>query len=278
MRVSSPTSLDRPHDIAFPFAILVRQRVALRQFLARAIARRYRMSSFGFLWTMVIPLATLAIYAFVFGVVMPVSSGDGGGATGFTLRLFTGLIVFWLMAEVVTQSPTAIVEQTNLVKKSVFPLEIIPAVTVGNALFHGLVSTAVLLAALLALGADLHATALLFPVVLLPFALLLVGLAWFLSAIGVYFRDLMHIVGLVMTGALFLSPVFYSLDRLSPGLRRAVMFNPISFIVGEARAVLLEGRMPDWHGLGLYLAVAWIVAALGLAFFRRARKSFSDVL
>ncbi|MCA0201586.1 MAG: ABC transporter permease [Proteobacteria bacterium] len=271
------TQLDRPADLVIPIAVLVRQRVALRQFLVRAISRRYRMSSLGFLWTMVIPLATLAIYAFVFGVVMPSSNGDGD-TTAFTLRLFAGLIVFWLMAEVITQSPASVVEQTNLVKKSVFPLEVIPAVVVGTALFHSLISTLVLIAALLVLGAGIHPTILLFPIVILPLALLLTGLAWLLAGIGVYFRDLMHIVGLLMTGALFLSPVFYPIERLTPGLQTALMFNPISFIVGEARGVLLEGRAPDWAGLAIYFAIAWIIAAVGLAFFRRARKNFADVL
>jgi lipopolysaccharide transport system permease protein len=274
---SHSTQLERPTDLVIPIAVLVRQRVALRQFLVRAISRRYRMSSLGFLWTMVIPLATLAIYSFVFGVVMP-SSGADGNTTTFTLRLFAGLIVFWLMAEVITQSPTSVVEQTNLVKKSVFPLEVIPAVVVGTALFHSLVSTSVLIAALLVLGRGLHPTVLFFPIVIFPLALLLTGLAWLLAGIGVYFRDLMHVVGLLMTGALFLSPVFYPIERLTPGLQKALMFNPITFIVTEARGVLLEGRGPDWTGLAAYFAVAWIVTALGLAFFRRARKNFADVL
>lgn len=277
MTASPSSHLSRPFDLLVPFAVLLRQRVALRQFLVRAIARRYRMSSLGFLWTMVVPLATLGIYTFVFGVVMPSTWGDGG-TTEFALQLFAGLIVFWLMAEVITQSPTSIVEQTNLVKKSVFPLEIIPAVTVGNALFHGLISTGVLLAAVAVTGAPLHATVFYFPLIVFPFMLLLMGLAWLLAAVGVYFRDLTHIVGLLMTGALFLSPVFYPIERLSPGLQQAIMFNPISFIVGQARAVLLDGRAPDWAGLATYLIVAWLAAALGLAFFRRARKSFADVL
>jgi lipopolysaccharide transport system permease protein len=277
MNAASPTRHEHALDLLIPVAVLVRQRVALWQFLLRAISRRYRVSSFGFLWAMVIPLATLAIFTFVFGVVIPSSSGDGN-TTAFALRLFSGLIVFWLMAEVITQSPTSVVEQTNLVKKSVFPLEIIPAVVVGNALFHCLISTIVLAVALVVVGADIHASIALFPLVILPLALLLTGLAWLLAAIGVYFRDLMHIVGLLMTGALFLSPVFYPIERLSPGLQRAIMFNPVTFIVGQARNVLLDGRMPDWRGLAVYFAVAWAVAALGLVFFRRARKNFADVL
>jgi lipopolysaccharide transport system permease protein len=275
MRAHASTPLDRPIDLAVPVAVLLRQRVAYRQFLVRAISRRYRMSSLGFLWTMVIPLATLAIYSFVFGVVIPVENVD---TTTFTLRLFSGLIVFWVMAEVVTQSPSSIVEQTNLVKKSVFPLEVIPAVVVGTALFHCLVSTLVLVAALLVLGKPLHLTIALIPIVVMPLAFLMLGVAWLLAGIGVYFRDLTHIVGLLMTAALFLSPVLYPAERLSPALQRGITFNPVTVIVDEARAVLLDGRLPDWRRLALYFAAAWIVAALGLAFFRRARKNFADVL
>lgn len=111
---------------------------------------------------------------------MPSSNGD---TTAFTLRLFAGLIVFWLMAEVITQSLTSVVEQTNLVKKSVFPLEVIPAVVVGTALFHSLISTLVLIAALLVLGAGVHPTIILFPLVILPLALLLTGFAWLLALV-----------------------------------------------------------------------------------------------
>jgi lipopolysaccharide transport system permease protein len=81
-----------------------------------------------------------------------------------------------------------------------------------------------------------------------------------------------------MTGVLFLSPVFYSLKRLGPDLQTLVLFNPISFIVVQSRAVLIEGRMPDWAGLLAYLAAAWVVAAFALVFFRRARRNFADVL
>ena len=99
-----------------------------------------------------------------------------------------------------------------------------------------------------------------------------------LSALGVYFRDLTHVVGLIMTGVLFLSPIFYSIGRFSPKIQTLVLLNPVAFIVLQSRRVLLEGRMPEWGGLGWYLLVAWMIAALGLAFFRRARKSFADVL
>lgn len=266
--------------ILVPVVLLMRQHVALRQFLVRAIKRRYRLSAFGLLWTIIVPLTTLGIYTFVFGVVMESrwSTGETTSTYGFSLYLFSGLIVFWVLAEVMGQAPLSIVEHTNLVKRAVFPLEILPPVVVGNAVFHAIVNTGVLLAAVVALGGQIPVTALLLPIILLPFVILLTGLSWIFSAVGVYFRDIVHIVGLFMTGALFISPVFYSTDRLSPALQGLIMLNPITFIIHQVRLVVLDGQGPDWFGLGVYFLIAWMVASIGLAFFRHARANFADVL
>lgn len=262
-----------------PLSFLTTHRVAFRQFLVRAISRRYRLSAFGALWMIVVPLVTLGIYTFVFGVVMESRwNSEQSGTSVFSIYLFSGLIVFWVMAEVVGQSPTAIAEHTNLVKRAVFPLEILPAVVVGSAVFHALVNALVLMAALLALQGTIPLSALWLPVVLAPFVLMLLGFAWILAAIGVYFRDIVHVVGLFLTGALFISPVFYDTSRLNPIIQSVIILNPITFIVVQTRKVILEGQAPDWIGLGLYLLVAWAVASIGLAFFRRARANFADVL
>ena len=267
----------RIREALVPLAVLVRQRVALWQFLVRAISRRYRVSAFGFLWVLIVPLVTLGIYTFVFGSVMQSRWDTGTTELPFSLQLFAGLIVFWLMADAMAQAPTCIVEHANLVKKAVFPLEIIPAVVVGAALFHTLINTAILLAAT-ALLAHVPATAVLFPLVLTPFVILLIGSAWILAALGVYFRDMAHMMTLILTGLLFLSPVFYPLTRLSPALQSIVVFNPVAFIVIQTRRVLLEGNMPDWTGLAIYLVAAWVIASLGFIFFRKARRTFADVL
>ncbi|MBX7198840.1 MAG: ABC transporter permease [Rhodospirillaceae bacterium] len=269
-------------EVLCPPLVLVRRWSAFVQFQQRAIVRQYKMSAFGFFWAALVPLITLGIYAFVFGTVMQ-SRWDGavtasGDQVSFSIYLFAGLLVFWLLAQSAAEACTAVVGHANLVKKSVFPLEILPLTVVGAALFHGAINTAVLLAAMLYVHGSIPVTVLLFPVVIAPFILMLAGFAWILAALGAYFRDLNYVIGLVMTGVMFLSPVFYSLSRLGPGLQGVVMFNPISFIVIQSRAVLVEGHGPDWSGLLVYLAVAWVVAALGLLFFRKSKRNFADVL
>lgn len=269
----------RAMDIALPIAGLIRWRSAFRQFLVRAIARRYRGSALGFVWSLAVPLATLGIYGFVFGTVMQSRWDAGSGApVDFTLNLFAGLLVFWLMADALTQAPSVIIEHANLVKKAVFPLEILPAVAVGNAAFHAAVNAGVLIAGMVIMGHQLSVTILWLPIVLLPFAILITGIAWLLSALGVFFRDLMPLIGLALTGALFLSPVFYPISRLPPAVADWIQFNPITEVVDQVRCVMLEGRAPEFDALAIYLIVAWIVAGCGLAVFRRLRDSFADVL
>ncbi len=269
-------------EFLLPVLVVVRWRVAFWQFLLRAITRRYRASALGLLWTLIVPLFTLGVYTFVFGVIMQ-SRWDAGGAgpggtAGYSLQLFAGLTIFWLMADVLTESPGAIVQHANLVKKAVFPLEIIPITVVGSALFQTLINTAILLAATLLLSGHLPLTTLLYPLILLPFVLLLCGFAWFMSAFGVYVRDLTHVIGLLMTVLLFISPIFYSGDRVSPKLQPFLFLNPISFIVVQSRRVLLDGQLPDWRGLVIYLAVACVAISLGYLFFRKARRNFADVV
>jgi lipopolysaccharide transport system permease protein len=246
--------------------------------LAFEVAARYRGSLLGMLWTVCTPLLLLTVYTFVFGFVYQARwSGMEGGGVTFALVLFTGLNVFNLMAEALSRAPYAIVNTPAYVKKVVFPLEILPCVPVLAALFQAGVGFALLMAAL-ALVQGLPVTALLVPVVLTPLLLLLMGLSWFLAALGVYVRDVAHLMGMVLTVALFLSPVFYPLSALPEPWRILLLANPLTLMVEETRAVLILGRLPQWGALAVYLGVAVVTGCLGFAWFQRTRKGFADVL
>lgn len=250
----------------------------LKQLAWREIASRYRGSVLGLSWPFLAPLLMLAIYSFVFGTVFQARWGLPGESTlDFALTLFAGLIVFNFFAECLGRAPGVIAAQPNLVKKVVFPLELLPLAIVLAALFHAGASTLILIAALAAQGA-LSASALWLPLVWLPFVLMVAGLSWILAALGVFVRDLGQAIGMATTALLFLSPVFYPASALPERLRSWLFLNPLTVPIEQSRAVLSFGEAPSVTALCVYGLLALAVAALGLALFRRVRPGFADVL
>lgn len=249
------------------------------QLTKREVLGRYRGSLFGLVWSLANPLLMLAVYTLVFGYVFAARWGGSVDSTGeFALVLFTGLTVFNLFSECLSRAPNLIVANPNYVKKVVFPLECLPWVTLGAALFHTLVSLGVLLAALLAVRGAIPVTVVLLPFVLLPLVLLALGLTWLLAALGVYVRDTAQIVGVLVSVLLFLSPVFYPASALPPAVRRLFLLNPLVIILESARAVLLWGQAPDWLALAVCTVASGAVAWAGLVWFDRTRYGFADVL
>lgn len=263
-----------------PFRNAWSHRQLIRRFVAREIVGRYRGSIGGLSWSLVQPMAMLLVYTFVFSVVFRArwTAQNEVAGVSFAVVLFVGLIVQGVFAECIGRAPGLIVSQANFVKKVVFPIEILPVVAMGSALFHSLVSFGVLFLAMLVLGNPFHWTILLIPLVLAPFLLLTLGLSWFLAALGVFLRDISQMIGLLVTALLFLSPVFYPLTAIPDAYRPFLMLNPLTFPVEQARDVLIWGKTPAWGGLAIYSAVSWAVAVLGFAWFQRIRKGFADVL
>lgn len=234
----------------------------------------------GLAWSFITPIFMLAVYTFVFAVIFKSRWGTGvnESKTEFAVVLFVGMIVHALFAEVINRAPTLIVANTNFVKRVVFPIEILPIVAMGSALFHGLVSTLVLLAAFMLFNGYLHWTIVLFPVVIFPLLVLTIGLAWIFASLGVFVRDIGQTTVIITTVMMFLAPVFYPISAIPEKFRVAIMMNPLTFIIDQARNVLVFGRLPDWYGLAIYTMVAALVAWLGYVWFQKTRKGFADVL
>lgn len=234
----------------------------------------------GLAWSFFTPLLMLAVYTFVFSVVFNARWADGGeqSNSGFAVVMFTGMIVHGLFAEALNRAPGLILCNVNYVRKVVFPLEILPVVAIAASLFHTVISIGVLLGAYALYKGFVHWTAIFVPFVFLPLAILCLGLAWTLAALGVFVRDVGQTIGLLTTVMLFASPVFYPLTAVPEQFRSVVSANPLTFIMGEARSVLVWGRTPDWEGLAIYTLVAIAVAWAGYAWFQKTRKGFADVL
>jgi len=269
-----PTS---PLEIARSFW---RNRNLIWQLTRRQVVGRYRGSVMGLAWSFFNPILMLLVFTFVFSVVFKTRWGIGTeeSKTDFAIILFVGMIIHGLFSECVNSAPGLILSNVNYVKKVVFPLEILPWVAMGSALFHALVSLAVWAVFYLLVYAGIHWTAVLFPLVILPLVLATMGIAWILTSLGVFVRDITQVIGILTTVLLFLSPIFYPVSALPQQYQMLLHLNPLTFMIEEARAVLIWGRLPDWAGWAVYFAISLAIAWIGFWWFQKTRKGFADVI
>jgi lipopolysaccharide transport system permease protein len=262
---------------------LLGNRHLLRQLTVRDVIGRYRGSVMGIVWSLLNPILLLVVYTFVFSVVFGArwggSAEEGGGSrVMFALNVFAGMIVQTLFAECVNRAPGLLLAHINFVKKVVFPLEILPWMAMGSALFHAMVSTLVLLAGLVLVRHEIPPTALLLPVSVIPLVFFTMGVSWFLASLGVYLRDVAYTTGLLTTVLLFLSPVFYPLANVPERFRGLLLLNPLTWFVEQIRGMLIGGVAPDAQDLVLTWIGAGLCAWLGFAWFQKTRRGFADVL
>jgi len=263
---------------ALVLASVLRNRELIRELIKRDVIGRYRASFGGVLWSFAHPIFMLAVYTLAFGVFFKVRWGGADSTLEFSLVLFAGLIIYNFFAECINRAPALVLNRPGFVKKVVFPLEILPWVAMGSALFHTAVSFLAWIFFYIALHGVPPLTLFWAPVVLLPLLPVVLGLSWALSALGVYVRDVIHIVGIVTLALLFLSPVFFSLDAVPESLRPLILANPLTLIIDQARQVMLYGAMPDFRALGLYSIFSLGFGWAGFALFQMLRDGFADAI
>jgi len=270
------------HSISFNTLLrsVWQHRELISQMTRREVIGRYRGSIMGLAWSFLNPVLMLIVYTFVFSIVFKAKWGIGGeeGQVAFAVILFVGMIVHGLFAECLNRAPSLILGNVSYVKKVIFPLEILPVIAMGSAVFHMLVSIIVLLGAILILGIGIKWTIVLFPMVIFPLILAGLGFAWFLASLGVYMRDVAQITGMFTTVLMFLSPVFYPLSALPDKYQIWLQLNPLTYFMEEARNVLIFGKFPDAAGWVIYLMCGASIAWLGFAWFQKTRKGFADVI
>jgi lipopolysaccharide transport system permease protein len=263
-----------------PFAAeLWTHRDLLWQFTLRNVELRHKGSHLGLIWSFLNPLLMLGLYVLVFGYIFGGTFGvlPGESRADYALGIFIGLILYHFLAEVLGLAPMLIVGNPNFVKKVVFPLEILPAATVGGALVHLLISLGLALASLLIINHHIALTVLWLPVIVLPLILLALGCGWFFAALGVFFRDTNQIMQFVATILLWASGVFYSAQHYAAAWKY-LRFNPVLLAIDLARDAVLWSRPVNGQHLAYLYATGFVACWLGHLAFRRMKPAFADVL
>lgn len=262
-----------------PFTIAFTYRGLLRQMVRRELGNRYQGTLLGWLWSLLNPLLMLLLYTFVFKVIFKARWPDIENSNiEFASVLFIGLLLHGFLAEVLARSTSVIVENSNYVKKVVFPLPIFAWNIVLTALVNMLLGFAILLMFMLVTGKPFYLVGILLPLVFIPFIILALGFCWLLSALSVYFRDLVLIIPPLSMLMLFSSTTFFPLDQAPALIQPVLRVNPLTIIIDSIRDLLVYGRMPDMDLLATYSAVALLLFWAGFYLFKKLSRGFSDVL
>lgn len=262
-------------DYLLPFT----HRGLIRQLALREVAARYKQSWLGTFWLILTPLLMLAVYTLVFREVFQVRwAPPGESALTFALRIFAGLTVFTFFADFINRSPNLVVEQAHLVKKVLFPVQLL----CWSSLVAGLVNLAVSGVLMLLMRwwsfGSLPLSAMALPLVWLPLFVMCLGFGWLLSSLGTYIRDIAQFLSMIVSALVFLSPVFFPAEVLPKQLQAWMWLNPLAPIMTQTRMVLLQGDWPNWSQWSINMAFALMLAISGAWLFKRIRPGFSDVL
>ena len=256
-----------------------RQRGLILELTRREITDRYAGQAIGAVWAVGHPLFLLALYVFVFGYVFKVRLGvTNQSAADYTTYLMSGLVAWLAFQETMSKACVVVTSNASLVKQVVFPFEILPVKSV----LASLVTQAVAIAALtiyvaFSLG-RLPAMYLLLPVAIALQLLAMIGIAYVLSALGAYFRDLKDVVQLFATAGVYLIPAFYLPDWVPPMVKPLLYLNPFSYFIWCYQDVLFFGRFAHpW---------AWVVTPIlsigifygGYRLFMRLKPGFGSIL
>lgn len=262
-----------------PFRSFKRSWQLLAAMTKRDIAARYRGSWLGIFWSLLTPLLLLGVYTFVFGVIFKARWPSSNGVDeNFAALLFCGIITHALFAEVLTRAPKLIVENSNYVKRVVFPLDILSWIAVLTASFHFVIAFMILSIFVGIAGNGLSFYIFAVPLVLLSMALLLVGVCWIFSALGVYLRDLSYLASFLATALIFLSPVFYPLSAVPKGFALAMELNPLTFYIEAFRDLVVLHQWPNLASCMIAVSISLATFFLGYGLFRRVQPGFADVL
>jgi lipopolysaccharide transport system permease protein len=261
-----------------PFRALIAHRQAIQIFVNRDIRGRYINSALGVGWAVIQPLALLALYTFVFSSIMRIRWNEGSGAGEFALYAFCGLLPWLAVADALTRSSSILLDQTPLIKKVVFPTEILPVHLVLSALIVEIVGLAVFLAVVMIGGRLPGWSLLILPLVMALQFFFMTGVAWLLSTLALYLRDVRQVVGLMLTLWMFLTPIVYPASLVPARFRWVLDINPMTAIVDAYRAALLDDRLPALVPFALFAVIAFAVFVSGHWFFMRTKPTFADLL
>jgi ABC-type polysaccharide/polyol phosphate export permease len=257
---------------------LIERRSLLLQLVRRDFQQRYVGSVAGWLWGLIHPVVLLLSYTFIFSVCLHIKPGAGQATQNYPLFLFAGMLPWLLFQETVTRSAASLLEQSNLITKTVFPAEIVPLSIFLSSLVSHLMATALVVAGAAIVLNHISATLIYLPIFVFLLGLFAVGIGWIASSLQVYLRDTAQVLTVALTFWFWLTPIFITEDQFPARLKFLITANPLAYVVRAYRDMLLTYQIPSVGDLGIIAIYSLATFFAGGLFFRYMKRGFADVL
>jgi lipopolysaccharide transport system permease protein len=262
-----------------PFVDIWRQRELFRAILTRELQVRFRGSVFGWVWAILAPLAMLTVYTLVFsGALRLDAARNEANRFDYAFSIFVGLVVFNFFSEIAYRAPLLLAEHKHIIRRSIFPPQILAWIAVARGGVYMLVALSVLLAGQILINQSIHWSWLALPFVLIPLCLTLLGIVWILSTIGALTSDLNHLIISIIPVAMFATPVFYEASNVPEGWRFLIYLNPLTGIIEMMRAIILRGEWPDALAYASSFVASMLIFYAGRTLFMRKKTILVDII
>lgn len=254
------------------FKRIYNYRELLKTNVRKEIRGRYKNSILGVMWSFLNPLLQLAVYAVIFGALL------AGGDKTYHIYICVALIPWTYFTTAITQSAFTIIGNADIIKKVYFPREILPISVVTSGAVNFMISTIIILAFVLIAGLGITKYIILYPIILLVQYTLLLGISFIVSSITVYFRDLEHIIGIILMAAFYGTPIVYKLEQLPENLQVLMQLNPMTHLINAYRDIFYYQQMPNMKALGLLFIGSVLLVVIGYFIFKKLQKGFAEQL
>lgn len=266
--------------VAGSLSEIYRRRWLAVYFARRELSSSYRKSYLGFMWALLNPLLMVALLTLIFSPLIGIRFRDVLGDPGmnFGLWLYCGLIPFLAFSDALSKSSNSIRSNTALVKKVVFPVEILPltrAITIQADKIFGVVALVIVVAIL---EHQLQWTLLLMPVIIAAQLVFIMGLSYLFAVIGTYLPDIREPLRAFVRVTFFITPIIWTPDRLPENFRFLVDYNPLAFLVDAYRDLVLEAQFPDSTSFLWFSLFSVALLVVGFFLFVRVKQNFADLI
>jgi len=263
-----------------PFVQMWHHQDLIAAILRREMSERFKGSIAGWVWAVVAPLLAIAVYTFAFttNLQLPLASSSMGPRIGYAMFIFSGIIIFNFWAEMAFRAPMLLHEYTHFIKQTIFPSDMLAVISTLRATAYTVISVTVMLIFQLAATKTLPWTVVLIPLIFIPFIAFLIGMSWFLCAIGAFTRDAGYLMINIAPLFMFATPVFYPHSMLPAPFDFWIYANALTGYVEVMRDIVLFGKLPNWHVYLWTIVTSVFTFYFGYWFFDRYRNVIVDVI